>query len=708
MTITIIFTPWLIKGYPSWGSRDKLAAQIVSAVRSCLPSYCTHHTSSLFPSSSPPKVRRPTPRDPELSSATQPEVSPQSPSLPSSPAGLRSPMRPLEEEEYDDSYFEKEMSRARSVKQEEEASEWHDSFMLSLQFFNIPQASRILPSSRLPRIPSPPAMLWLQKYYVKLMTHTAFYLAYILLFWILLTGSQLGVFATTAWPWMYREGTLEVCYLHLDPLVIEMLLWVFYIGRLIEECGQMQKQSLHAYFSSYWNKLDIVTLITMSSCFVLRLLQWLDFTDEPYGRSSGLRLTYDARKNVAELVQCLLACSSVIVVLRFLEMLSYVDSVGELVKPPLALQIFRVMVRESASVVVLLFCFTLAFGIGFTALVPSLASRQEYWRRPIFFGMWALYGEFEIEAIYDALGSDNWLNFTLVLLLWVYTLLTTIFLVNLMIAQMTKSYESIKAESFLYRRLERVNIVIEYKDFRGAEKAEDVSRMQFETLAGLLHRLQSKVDALAETIDRAYEKLWNDKKASTFAFGTYSLQMLLLKSLLMAALQKGRSAAGRLTAASSDDARPPSPLPLPLPTLEAVVHKAFDNFAAPGGAYMNGPRLRTALNALGIAIDDGQTQAYLHQFDVNPNSRLELDDFMHLVNNLRVREKSANSGPRSQARPLPATLACPGPTHPSSGSLQSLTHEQASLSAEQHHARVTAVAARVEAALKDEAKAELR
>lgn len=101
-------------------------------------------------------------------------------------------------------------------------------------------------------------------------------------------------------------------------------------------------------------------------------------------------------------------------------------------------------------------------------------------------------------------------------------------------------------------------------------------------------------------------------------------------------------------------------------------------------------------------------QAYLHQFDVNPNSRLELDDFMHLVNNLRVREKSANSGPRSQARPLPATLACPGPTHPSSGSLQSLTHEQASLSAEQHHARVTAVAARVEAALKDEAKAELR
>lgn len=32
---------------------------------------------------------------------------------------------------------------------------------------------------------------------------------------------------------------------------------------------------------------------------------------------------------------------------------------------------------------------------------------KEYWRRPIFFGMWALYGEFEIEAIYDALGSGE-------------------------------------------------------------------------------------------------------------------------------------------------------------------------------------------------------------------------------------------------------------------------------------------------------------
>jgi len=82
--------------------------------------------------------------------------------------------------------------------------------------------------------------------------------------------------------------------------------------------------------------------------------------------------------------------------------------------------------------------------------------------------MWALYGDFPIDAIYDTLGADNWLNFTAVGLLWIYTLFTTVFLVNLMIAQMTNSYDNIKKESYLYRCFERVGVVVEYKDYRNA------------------------------------------------------------------------------------------------------------------------------------------------------------------------------------------------------------------------------------------------
>lgn len=106
--------------------------------------------------------------------------------------------------------------------------------------------------------------------------------------------------------------------------------------------------------------------------------------------------------------------------------------------------------------------------------MPTLAFRKEYWRRPIWFGLWALYGDFDIDEIYEgasadldlttsgppprpehlacplaathpeltrsrlslaALGAGNWLNGTAVALLWLYLLLTTIFLVNLMIAQ---------------------------------------------------------------------------------------------------------------------------------------------------------------------------------------------------------------------------------------------------------------------------------
>ena len=43
------------------------------------------------------------------------------------------------------------------------------------------------------------------------------------------------------------------------------------------------------------------------------------------------------------------------------------------------------------------------------------------------YGAWALYGDFDVEAVYDQLGGDNFLNFTVAMLLWIYTGLTTIF-----------------------------------------------------------------------------------------------------------------------------------------------------------------------------------------------------------------------------------------------------------------------------------------
>ena len=43
----------------------------------------------------------------------------------------------------------------------------------------------------------------------------------------------------------------------------------------------------------------------------------------------------------------------------------------------------------------------------------------------------------------------------------------SIFLVNLLIAQMTNTYEKIKERSKVYRLFQRVSLIVEYKDNRG-------------------------------------------------------------------------------------------------------------------------------------------------------------------------------------------------------------------------------------------------
>ena len=61
-----------------------------------------------------------------------------------------------------------------------------------------------------------------------------------------------------------------------------------------------------------------------------------------------------------------------------------------------------------------------------------------------FLTFWALLGDFDVDDVYEELGSAATL---MPMLLFTYTFLTTIFLVNLLIAQMTNIYEKIKERS---------------------------------------------------------------------------------------------------------------------------------------------------------------------------------------------------------------------------------------------------------------------
>jgi len=89
---------------------------------------------------------------------------------------------------------------------------------------------------------------------------------------------------------------------------------------------------------------------------------------------------------------------------------------------------------------------------------------------PIFAGFWGIIGEvgpFIINS-YDLdrveLNRFNWMPW----MLWLTTFVTTIFLVNLMIAKMTSTYDKIRRESLYYRALQRCQFIIEFKDERNA------------------------------------------------------------------------------------------------------------------------------------------------------------------------------------------------------------------------------------------------
>lgn len=87
---------------------------------------------------------------------------------------------------------------------------------------------------------------------------------------------------------------------------------------------------------------------------------------------------------------------------------------------------------------------------------------------PFLAGFWAILGDTEFARdVYGvsptARNEFNWLP----LLVFFQAFFVTIFLVNLMIAKMTSTYERIVSKSFYYRALQRAEFVVEFKDERG-------------------------------------------------------------------------------------------------------------------------------------------------------------------------------------------------------------------------------------------------
>ena len=309
---------------------------------------------------------------------------------------------------------------------------------------------------------------------VKFYFHAIMYIVYIALYLFIIGGSDIII---SPWGW---AGTHGVMYPNLptrmDPnSIMEFLLWTYLIGRIIEEGQQIAgEDSLASYFGDVWNRIDFASILIMSACFALRILIWVDVSglNNLYGGllpiDAGvgtLGLTHETKLVIMQFIQICFSISSLLVIIRFFDTMSINPALGELVIIVIA------MLADTGPIFVLLAWSALGFGCALSALLPQGNISGEFWMRPFWYPLRAILGDFDFGAVYEILGdtytpNQNIMSHFAFGILFLYVFVSTITIVNLMIAQMTQSYEKIANKSMLFRKYRQVDLIREYKDKR--------------------------------------------------------------------------------------------------------------------------------------------------------------------------------------------------------------------------------------------------
>ena len=111
------------------------------------------------------------------------------------------------------------------------------------------------------------------------------------------------------------------------------------------------------------------------------------------------------------------------------------------------------------------------FGAAFAVLLPGRMDKPfsyAFSSSPLWFPFWGLYGEFDRHDFEEYVEDEMPTRLISLVLMWLYMLITTIVLVNLLIAQMSETYakEMEKAtQSWLF---ERAQLVLEFKDAKAS------------------------------------------------------------------------------------------------------------------------------------------------------------------------------------------------------------------------------------------------
>ncbi|KAL1515620.1 hypothetical protein AB1Y20_002239 [Prymnesium parvum] len=262
--------------------------------------------------------------------------------------------------------------------------------------------------------------------------------------------------------WLSHSGELEPSMLELmqpetqQPTgITELMIWLSTLGTFVDDIaaisrGWRKRDELKAYFGDSWHQINLVFSGLMLTCFVLRVI------------SSAY--SPDTQPVLLEASRCLLAVAICVLFLRLLGALAIFPNVGVMTG------IFMSMLRDSTPFLAMISVFTFGFGVAYTALQPSptlFGDRQwseRSWARPF----WSIVGYTYTPDQLDAADEPGIVRVVLPLLLFVYSLIVCVMIVNLMIAQISASFTELQISSNNFRLFQRVKLLKEYKDVKRA------------------------------------------------------------------------------------------------------------------------------------------------------------------------------------------------------------------------------------------------
>ena len=232
--------------------------------------------------------------------------------------------------------------------------------------------------------------------------------------------------------------SLMLCKLSFITETYQYLVWIWTCTLLFEECRQLSLQGYIVYFT-FWNVCDLLTYLGISSVAIARLFI------VPYTQPWWSTPVY--------------ALVILLVYVRFIESLGAWRSVGVL------RIILTKMIRDVITWFTIILFFTTGTGLAFIVLVPATNHNSNMLTSPFWSVFWGLLGsmDYDNEITY---GKERILTTMISILMWTYSFIATVIFVNLLIAQMSSTYDRVKVEADEFWQFERMTLIREYKDNR--------------------------------------------------------------------------------------------------------------------------------------------------------------------------------------------------------------------------------------------------